>query len=358
MVNIFKSNIDNRYRYLYKITNKLTKQYYYGIHSTLNLNDGYMGSGVRILKDIKLIGIDNFYKEYIEFFYNDESLKIAEANILTIETLNDPLCYNVVSGGGKFHNYGIFPAKNIITGEIKAIKCGESYDKNIWVHITTGRKRISKNINGIIIYKYIYKEYLQKYLDEGWEIGLQKNVLGKIKINNGKKTKYIYKDDLQKYLDKGWVKGGLPIGCKGRIRIINSEKNVEKLIYKDDLQKYLDKGWKRGNLHKGRIHIYKNELHKMVFLHELNNYLSNGWIKGSNDHSILGKIKIIKNDKCLVINPDDLQKYLDDGWVKGSQPTTSGKIVVNKNNKNKFISPYDLQKYLDDGWIKGSKTKK
>ena len=85
------------------------------------------------------------------------------------------------------------------------------------------------------------------------------------------------------------------------------------------MQKYLDTGWKQGNLHKGRIHIYKNELHKMVFLHELNNYLSNGWIKGSNDHSILGKIKIIKNDKCLVINPDDLQKYLDDGWIKGSK---------------------------------------
>ena len=355
---IFKSEIDNKYRYLYKITNKLTGQYYYGIHSTLKLNDNYMGSGSKIKTAIKSLGINNFKKEYICFYENDELLKTAEYNILTEDVLNDPLCYNIAIGGGEFNCSSIYYVRNIITGESKAIKKGETYDKKNWVHNTFGRKRINKVINNILVVKYIYKDYIQKYLDDGWFLGGTKTNEGKIKINNTEINIFIDKSELQKYLDNGWVKGGLSNSSKGYIRIINKLKNKEKFIDKSELQKYLDNGWIRGSLHTGRIHINKNNIDKMIFESELQKYLYDGLVKGTINHSILGKIKIIKDNKCIVIDKSELQKYLDDGWVKGSQPTTYGKIVVNKNNKNKYIFPNELQKYLDDGWVKGIKKKK
>lgn len=42
--------------YLYKIENKLNKKIYIGIHSTENMNDGYMGSSALVSKAIKKYG--------------------------------------------------------------------------------------------------------------------------------------------------------------------------------------------------------------------------------------------------------------------------------------------------------------
>ena len=35
-----------KYHYLYKITNNITSEYYYGVHSTDDINDGYFESGI------------------------------------------------------------------------------------------------------------------------------------------------------------------------------------------------------------------------------------------------------------------------------------------------------------------------
>lgn len=86
--------------YLYKITNTINSKYYIGIHSTNNINDGYMGSGILLKKDIKDFGIQYFKKEILYFAESRSELLEKEKEVICINTLSDNLCYNLVFGGG------------------------------------------------------------------------------------------------------------------------------------------------------------------------------------------------------------------------------------------------------------------
>lgn len=87
------------YHYFYIIINRVNNKYYYGIHSTHNLNDGYLGSGNAIKSAIKKYGKSVFTK-YIISYHNSrlEALE-KEATVVTTDVINDPLCYNICKGG-------------------------------------------------------------------------------------------------------------------------------------------------------------------------------------------------------------------------------------------------------------------
>lgn len=91
-----------KYNYLYKITNKINGKIYYGIHSTNKLEDNYMGSGGPLSRAKKKHGIENFEKEIIEFFDNEELMNEAEAKIVTKEFIKRPDVYNAMPGGKCF----------------------------------------------------------------------------------------------------------------------------------------------------------------------------------------------------------------------------------------------------------------
>jgi hypothetical protein len=96
------------YHFIYKTTNLKNGKYYIGMHSTSDLNDGYIGSGKRLRNSIRYYGKENHEMIILEFLNNRDSLSIREKEIINEELLKDPMCMNIVLGGnGNFPEYCI-----------------------------------------------------------------------------------------------------------------------------------------------------------------------------------------------------------------------------------------------------------
>lgn len=85
---------------VYKTTSLLDGKYYIGVHSTVDIDDGYMGSGIILRNAIKKHGVKNFSREILFSFETRLDLLKKEAELVNDELLKDPLCYNLIAGGG------------------------------------------------------------------------------------------------------------------------------------------------------------------------------------------------------------------------------------------------------------------
>jgi hypothetical protein len=90
---------EKKYNYIYKTTNLKNEKFYVGMHSTDNLNDGYLGSGDRLRRSIRRNGKDNFKLEFLEFLPNRASLSLREKELVNESLLKDPMCMNLSLGG-------------------------------------------------------------------------------------------------------------------------------------------------------------------------------------------------------------------------------------------------------------------
>jgi group I intron endonuclease len=88
-----------KHHVIYKTTCKINGKYYVGMHSTDDLNDGYIGSGKRLWNAIRKHGRENFEVEYLEFFDSRELLIEREKELVNDELLKDPMCMNLMRGG-------------------------------------------------------------------------------------------------------------------------------------------------------------------------------------------------------------------------------------------------------------------
>ena len=70
------------------------------MHSTNDVDDGYLGSGIYLGRSINKHGLENHDCEKLEFLETRKKLKEREAEIVNEELINDSLCMNLALGGG------------------------------------------------------------------------------------------------------------------------------------------------------------------------------------------------------------------------------------------------------------------
>ena len=88
-----------KYHYIYKTTCKITGKFYVGMHSTDNLEDGYLGSGKILGYSRHKYGDENHVREILEYLPDRKTLACREKEIVNEQLLSQPLNINLKYGG-------------------------------------------------------------------------------------------------------------------------------------------------------------------------------------------------------------------------------------------------------------------
>lgn len=198
------------YRYIYKITctaGSFKDKFYFGQHTTENLDDGYKGSGRKLQRYYKKYPND-YIKEIISFYNTQEELNLAEYDIIN-PWLNNSMCLNLMEGGGNTGRPSVETRKKIsltLTGKEPGNKGKHGY----WHMTDEQKKKLSNSIKGHRNYrpglpspfkgKNHTKESIQKCKDAN---------KGAKWMNNGMEDHYVVKNKIEQYLEMGYVFGRL-----------------------------------------------------------------------------------------------------------------------------------------------------
>ena len=208
---------------IYKITNKINGKFYIGMHKTTNLDDGYMGSGVLISRAIKKYGIENFSKEILHIFDNEEDMIAKEKELVVISEQT----YNIAEGGKGGFSY--INKNDLSDYSAAARKAGKiARDRFKSGVISDGHWWFTKE--GIKKRSVLGKESLRrKHADGGWTFSgkshsdqtrekMKKSAVGKhngeknsqygtVWITNGQENRKIKAENLDKWLKLGYYRG-------------------------------------------------------------------------------------------------------------------------------------------------------
>lgn len=118
------------YYIVYKITNLKNNRFYIGKHSTVDINDGYMGSGTALKQAQEELGLKYFKKEILAICDSEEMMNQTEKIFIKSARYNTPKkCYNRVNGGGGYKkdpNKIRFSMKDIMEGRVKLTHAEDS----------------------------------------------------------------------------------------------------------------------------------------------------------------------------------------------------------------------------------------
>jgi len=136
----------HKYHYTYKTTRQDGK-YYIGVHSTNQLHDKYLGSGTVLKASINKHGKEFHKKEILKFHESREIALYHESLMVSEETIKDPLCMNIILGGGGTYD----------TTRISSSLKGKPQPKSVCESISKRRKGVATWGRPVSIDGVIYK---------------------------------------------------------------------------------------------------------------------------------------------------------------------------------------------------------
>jgi hypothetical protein len=204
--------------YIYKTTCNVTGKYYVGMHSTNNLEDGYLGSGKRLRYSIRKYGKDNHIKEIVEYCETREALVLRETEIVNKELIADDKCMNLKEGGTggfsneeHFNNFKKGRIWGLIIGNKKAsdLRRGSTLEKGHVDKVIASRLKYFETNDGTFKNKKHSDETKQLISEKrkGTGTGETNSQYGTCWITKDGINKKIKKEDLETYLNEDWVKG-------------------------------------------------------------------------------------------------------------------------------------------------------
>jgi len=157
------------------------------MHKTKDLNDNYMGSGLKLRNAYNKYGIENFKKEILFTLDSREEMIQKEKELVTEEFCRRHDTYNICIGG---HGGGI--RKGAVLSEETKQKI--SITNKIVMQDKEIRRKISESAK--------QRVWKQESKDK-----TSKRVSNTIWIKKNNETKMIQPEELENYLSEGWIKG-------------------------------------------------------------------------------------------------------------------------------------------------------
>lgn len=235
---------------IYKITNLINGKYYIGKHQTKRLDDGYMGSGKVLKHAIKKYGIENFKKEILHIFDNEQEMNAKEKELVVVNEQT----YNLNEGGKGGFSY----INRILSGKEKRIYKAIA----AWLHLAKtdpvwNQKRIAKISKSRKKNRHKSSEFMKNYYKDkpGTFKGKRHSTESKQKISQANKGRAIGQKNSQ--FGTIWITNG----------ISNRKVNIEDRI---------PAGWKKGRI-LGKIWITNGTLNKII---PKDDEIPDGWTKG------------------------------------------------------------------------------
>ena len=201
----------HKYHYIYKTTCLVNGKYYVGMHSTSNLEDGYLGSGKILMRSLKKYGKENHIREILEMLDDRCSLKERERELVNEEILQDPMNMNLKIGGEGglgFISVEQQRSRSVAAGKAFSKKLKEDKDFRK-VFMDRAKERMEERHNkGEINYATFtgkkHSEETKKKMSEADRTGNKNSQFGTIWITDGSNNKKIKKNEL---IQNGWKKG-------------------------------------------------------------------------------------------------------------------------------------------------------
>ena len=193
-----------KYHFIYKTTNLLSGRYYIGMHSTDDLNDGYLGSGTYLKRSINKHGKENHSIEILEFLNSREELAAREREIVSLQEIAKKECMNLKVGGD---------------GGIDSAMRRQSKEKRDWLRenspewntevsrkVSEGLKKSFQNRSGTFTGKSHKPDTIEKMkkVAEGRGKGISNSQYGTCWITDEIQNKKIHKGDP---IPEGWRLG-------------------------------------------------------------------------------------------------------------------------------------------------------